>query len=175
MAFLQPGAEIPLKGKGSKLSPKALLFIEYYLADPSLNASNAVLKAGYKSTNPNRLATDLLRHPLVMKTLQEKQAKRFEKFSVTQDYVLGKLKKIVESCEEGNPNAALRGLELLGKHLGLYRDRTEISGPDGHAIEMEQRVAEDVSDFRSRIAGIAQSGGTGKVSKFPDPSGSSES
>lgn len=175
MSFLKPGSEIPTKGKGSKLSPKAVLFIEHYLADPSLNASNAVLKAGYKTNNPNRIATDLLRHPLVMKTIQDKQAKRFEKFSVTQDYVIGKLAKIVEACEEGNPQAALRGLELLGKHLGLYRDRTEISGPDGQAIEMEQRVKEDVSDFKSKLARLSDATGTAPISKFPHPSGSGES
>lgn len=174
MAFLKQGAEIPTKGKGSKLSPKAVLFIEYYLADPQLNASLAVLKAGYKTNNPNRVATDLLRHPLVQKTIQEKQAKRFEKFSVTQDYVLQKLVRIIEDTESGNPQAALRGLELLGKHLGLYRDRTEISGPDGKAIELEQRTQEDIEDFKSSLTRLADRGGTGEVAKFPKPAGSSE-
>lgn len=174
MAFLKPGSDIPLKGKGSRLSPKAVLFVEYYLADPSLNASKAVVAAGYKTNNANRLATDLLRQPLVQRTIQEKTEKRFEKFSITQDYVLQKLKSIVEATEDGNPQAALRGLELLGKHLGLYRDRTEISGPDGEAIKMEQQVKEDVTDFKSRLARLTDSRGAGEVSEFPKP-GSSRS
>jgi phage terminase small subunit len=30
--------------------------------------------------------------------------------------------------------AVLKGYELLGKHLGMFTDKTEISGPGGAAI-----------------------------------------
>lgn len=172
MAYLPPGSEPPLKGKGSKISTKMSIFVDEYLVD--LNASKAVIRAGYKTTNPNRIATELLRHPLVLKAIQGKQEKRRDRLELSADYVITKLISIVEDTEQGNPQAALRGLELLGKHLGLYRDRQEISGPDGGAIEMEQKVKENVDDFTSRISRLSARSGTDGISIFPVRSGKSE-
>lgn len=165
MAYLQPGQEPPEKGKGSKLGPKMERFVEEYLVD--LNASEAVIRAGYKTRNKNRMGAELLRHPLVKAAIDERIDARRERMELTADYVLTKLVAIVEDTERGNPQAALRGLELLGKHLGLYKDRQEISGPDGGAIEMEQRVKEDVADFTSRLSSLAKRQGTSGVVEFP--------
>lgn len=151
MAYLKPGETPPKVGRGSRLTPKMLRFIEEYMADPKMNGSQAVLRAGYKTRNANRIATDLMRHPLVKKEIENRLAERRERMSLTSDYVLAKLQEIVDKTEESNPAVAVRSLELLGKHLGLYRDRQEISGPDGKAIEMEQKTKEDVSDFTSRL------------------------
>lgn len=172
MAYLQPDSGIPTSGKGSKLSAKMALFVSEYLVD--LNGSKAVLRAGYKTINPNRVATELLRHPLVIREIDKRNEKREKRLELSADYVIQKLIAIVDETETGNPQAALRGLELLGKHLGLYRDRTEISGPDGNAIEMEQRVKEDVADFTSKLARLSESSGTGGVLKFPKSGSSGE-
>ncbi len=171
MAYLKPGQSAPNKGKGSKLSPKMERFVEEYLVD--LNASEAVLRAGYKTRNKNRMGAELLRHPLVSQTIEEHLQARRERMELTADYVLTKLVDIVEKQQEGNPQAALRGLELLGKHLGLYRDRQEISGPDGRAIEMEQRVKEDAADFASSLSRLIKREGTGGVAEFPKRGGAS--
>lgn len=165
--YLKPGQEIPRKGKGQTLSPLMVRFVEEYLID--WNASAAVLRAGYKTRNQNRMGAQLLRHPLVKAEIEKRTEKRRERMELTADYVLNKLVQIVEDTKEGNPQAALRGLELLGKHLGLYRERQEISGPDGEAIKMEQRVKEDVADFTSRLSRLAKSAGTGTVVSLPDP------
>lgn len=167
MAYLKEGAEVPTKGKGSRLGRKMERFVEEYMID--LNASEACVRAGYVTRNKNKLGAELLRHPLVLAEVEKRTAERREKKELTADYVLNKLVAIVEATDKGNPTAALRGLELLGKHLGLYRDRTEISGPNGGAIETEQRVTEDVHDFTSRIASLAKRTGTDGVSQFPKP------
>jgi len=171
VAYIQPGQEPPTKGKGSKLSSKMALFVEEYLVD--LNASAAVLRAGYKTRNQNRMGAELLRHPLVKKVIDEKKDKRTERLELTSDYVLTKLVDIVEKSED-NPTAALRGLELLGKHLGLYRDRQEISGPDGGAIEMEQKAEKNAADFTSQLSRLARRSGEGEVIKFPVSGGKGE-
>lgn len=114
-----------------------------------------------------------MRHPLIRAKIDEAMTERRERMELTADYVLTKLIDIVEKQEEGNPQAALRGLELLGKHLGLYRDRQEISGPDGGAIEMEQKVKEDVADFTSSLSRLIDRGGTPEVVKFPKREGTS--
>lgn len=156
MPYLDPNAPIPTKGKGSKLSDKQRLFVDEYLVD--LNGSQAVLRAGYVTTSPNRIATDLLRHPLVRKEIEKRQEERVARTALSQDFVINKLIAIVEDTEKGNPQAALRGLELLGKHLAMFRERQEISGPDGAAIEYQQKVKEDAADFASAISRLIERG-----------------
>lgn len=168
MAMLKKGATIPLKGKGSKLGALQTAFIDEYFVD--LNGSAAVVRAGYKTNNPNRLATELLQHPLVSREITSRQSERRERLELSADYVIHKLINIVENTDKSNPQAALRGLELLGKHLGLYRDRQEISGPDGNAIEYEQRVREDTDAVASAIARLASTGRTGNVVSIVDGS-----
>jgi phage terminase small subunit len=166
MPYLDPKAPIPTKGKGSKLTDKQTRFIEEYLVD--LNATAAVLRAGYVTTNPNRIATDLLRHPLVKRELDKMRDERRERMEATVDYVVNKLINIIEKTEEANPNAALRGLELVGKHLGMYKDRQEISGPDGAAIQYQQKVKEDAADFASAISRLIERGRADEVAEQPN-------
>ncbi len=166
MPYLDPNAPIPEKGKGSKLTDKQKLFVEEYLVD--LNGSAAVLRAGYQTTNPNRMATDLLRHPLVRREIESRQESRLERVALSQDFVINKLISIVEDTEKGNPQAALRGLELLGKHLAMFKERQEISGPDGAAIQYQQKVQEDAADFASAISRLIERGRTGQMAEQPD-------
>ena len=164
--FLTPDRAIPTKGKGSKLTPKMERFVDEFMI--SLNATEACLKAGYKTTNPNRVGSELKRHPLVMRTIEERTADKRERQTLSEDFIINKLINIVANTESGNPQAALRGLELLGKHLGLFKDRTEISGPDGKAIEYEQRIQQDSADFTSAIARLVKRGGSGDVAESSD-------
>ena len=166
MTYLNSESEIPTSGKGSKIGAKMLRFVEEYMID--LNASAAVLRAGYKTRHKEKMATQLMQHPHVKREIANRVQERRERMELSADYVINKLIAIVEETESGNPQAALRGLELLGKHLGLYRDRQEISGPDGNAIEMEQRVKEDVADFTSSLTRLVERGGASTVVSFPD-------
>ncbi len=142
------------------LTGKQLAFCEEYLKD--LNASQACLRAGYQTNHANRVANELLRNPGVRFTIDYLKTVRAENSDVTSDYVLKKILKIVESTETRNPQAALRGLELLGKHLAMFKDRTEISGPDGEAIQY-QKVQEDAADFTGAIARLAKRNGAGRM------------
>ena len=101
-------------------------FVEEYCI--SLNASDAVLKAGYNTRNQNRIGAELLQHPLVAKEIAERLESRKDRMNLTADYVLTKIQDIVEKADKGEKlNEALRGLELLGKHLL----ETELAGgPD---------------------------------------------
>lgn len=167
MAYLKLDSEIPVKGKGSKLSGKMLRFVEEYLVD--LNGTQAILRVPYKTDNPNRLATELLRHPLVLREIEKRTEKRRERMEIKADYLINKLINIIEATEENNPQAALRAIELAGKSIALWKDRQEISGPDGAAIEMEQRIKEDVTDFTSKLARLAESTCAGGVVKLTKP------
>lgn len=165
MAYLKLNSEVPTKGKGSKLSAKMQLFISEYLVD--LNATEAVKRAGYKSKDPNRLGTELLRHPLIKEQIDAAMEKRIEVNEVKADYLINKLISIIERTEKGNPSACLRAIELAGKSIALWKERQEISGPDGGAIKTEQKIKEDVDAFTSSLARLARRNGEAEVLKFP--------
>lgn len=170
--MLTPNATPPKTGKGSKLSKKMELFVEEYFVD--LNASKACLRAGYKTQAPNRMASKLLNHPLVAEAIRQRTEERKEETKLSAEYVITKLIAIAERNEEGNPTAALRSLEMLGKTLGLFKDRQEISGPDGEAIQIQQeQIKQNVDEFTSRIASLAKRNGTGTVVEFPNGRGES--
>lgn len=159
----------PASGRGSKLSAKQRRFAEAYVLHH--DAYQAVLDAGYKTKNLKEMSRALLAHPLVKTFIEEAQVAKQKRNELSQDYVIQKLIDIVEATEEESPQSALRGLELLGKHLGLYKDRTEISGPDGEAIRMEQKVKQNAADFASKLSRLAASGETPGVVGFPKRSG----
>jgi phage terminase small subunit len=148
----------PEKGKGSKLTTKMENFVNEYFVD--LNASAAVLRAGYRTSSPNKMAVKLMNHPLVRTAIDERKEERREKTELTADYVITKLVAIADKTEDLNPQASLRALELLGKHLGLYRDRQEISGPDGEAIQMEQKVKESAEQFTNKLLALSRKADT---------------
>jgi hypothetical protein len=80
---------------------------------------------------------------------------------------------IIEDTQADNPQACLRAIELAGKSIALWKERQEISGPDGEAIKHEQQVRENVADFTSRIASLAKRNGTSNVLEFPERGGAS--
>lgn len=172
MAYMRKGQTPPEKGKGSTLSPKMRSFIDEYMV--SQNASEAVLKAGYKTRNQNKMGAELLRHPLVSEEIERRMAEKQEKTELRADYLVNKLINIIENGEEKTSDV-LRAIELAGKTLALWRERQEVSGPDGRAIELEEKkIEEDAADFTSRLSRLAKRAGAGGVSQFPKPTGESE-
>jgi phage terminase small subunit len=150
-----------------RLTDKQVAFAIHYAA--TLNGAESVREAGYKCAPGNeiRMSAELRNHPVIAEFIEEEMDKRRKKADVSAQYVLEKLVKIVEATEENNPQSALRGLELIGKHLGMYRDRQEISGPDGGAIEMKQKVTQDIAEFESAIDRLAKRSGETEVLVFP--------
>lgn len=139
------------------LSDQQKVFCEEFLTD--LNATQAVIRAGYKTKYPNRVAYQLMENPAIRIAIDGLRAERSKGTDVTKDFVLRGIQKTIKLAEENNNlNALLRGYELLAKHLGMFIERTEISGPDGDAIKMEQKIKEDVADFTSAIARLARRG-----------------
>lgn len=129
-------------------------FVEEMVLDPR-SGSEAVLRAGYKTNNARQIAFQLLENPAIRISIDALRAERGKNTDVTKDFVLRKIIKTIESAEEkGNHNAVLRGAELLAKHLGMFIDRTEISGPDGEAIRL-QKTEEDAADFTKSIIQMA--------------------
>ena len=138
------------------LTDKQKRFCEEYLVD--LNATQAVIRAGYDTRHPNKVAYQLTNNPAVRLAIDALKAERHKNSDVTKDLVLRGIQKIIRKAEENNNlTAALRGYEMLAKHLGMFVDRTEISGPDGEAIHVkEEQVKQNAEDFTNKIVQLAK-------------------
>ncbi|MFW9297949.1 terminase small subunit [Glaesserella parasuis] len=139
------------KGVGkSKLTDKQQRFVEEYLID--LNATQAAIRAGYSEKTARSIGQRLLTFVDIQEAIQEAQNKRAERVNVTQDDVLKGLLEIISmstgkqkitetelSKVDGSivpmdvekvcfePHSANKALELLGKHLGMFKDKVEVS------------------------------------------------
>lgn len=166
-----------------KITPKMLSFVDAYFGAANFNATEAYRLSDYESTSTSKTTIDknvseLMAHPLVVAEIKRRQALRQERSEVKAEYLINKLMQIIETEQESNPQAALRAIELAGKSIALWKERQEISGPDGEAIKHEQHVKESVADFTNRIQSLTRratgtdgASGTGTVVEFPNGRG----
>lgn len=151
----------------ANLTPKQQRFVEEYLID--LNATQAAIRAGYSAKTAAVIGAENLIKPYIQKAIQEAQNKLTERTEITQDYVLTNIKKVIERCmqqeavqaRDGSPllvegpegdlaclfefkeTGALKGLELLGKHLGMFKDKIELTGKDGSSLGIKVVFEDD--------------------------------
>lgn len=143
-----------VKGKstsGRGLNEKQKRFVEEYLID--LNATQAAIRAGYSKNRASELGYQLLQKTTVQNAIQEAQNNRSERVQITQEEVIRRLlenidiasgkratvitipSKNAEGEVMGNdvaqfvyePSAVNKALELLGKHLGMFKDGVDIT------------------------------------------------
>jgi phage terminase small subunit len=101
-----------------KLLPKHKIFISEYIIDS--NASRAAQIAGYTKKSAGIMAGYLLKDDLIQQEIRRLQAKSIAMVGITSQYILETLKDIAETYKLKSPQSALRALELLGKHLGMW-------------------------------------------------------
>lgn len=76
--------------------------------------------------------------------------------SVNPEYLIQKVTAIIND-DSAKDNDKLRGIEMLMRHLGMFVERTEITGKDGGAIEVEQRrIEQEAQSFTSLIQGLKE-------------------
>ena len=140
-----------------KLSAKQEQFCREYLVD--LNATQAAIRAGYSPKTAYSMGQRLLKNVEVQKAVQSAMDERSKRTEVNADYVLTNLLEIVERCmqrapvlhkgeqvvdEEGNSvwcfdgKNAIRALELLGKHKGMFTDKLQTEHSGGISIAWEK-------------------------------------
>jgi phage terminase small subunit len=134
-------------------------FVEEYLID--FNGTQACLRAGYTGKHVNRQAFQNMEHPGIRAAIDFMVAQRASESAIKPDYVIKKVTKAIETAEqEGNHSAVLKGCELLARHLGMFIERQEISGPNGDPIRVEQ-VKEAADAFTSAINSLIERNGEG--------------
>ena len=109
------------------LTERQEVFCNEFIKD--LNAVQAAIRAGYSTQHAKKHAYTLLRQPRISERISELKGDSIKRTKIEADDILRRLVRIAERTEqEGDYNAAIRSLELLGKHQALWTDRniTEI-------------------------------------------------
>ena len=108
----------------SKLTPKMARFVEEYLID--LNATQAAIRARYSEKRASEIGYQLLQKTTVLEAIQKAQSKLSEACLVTQKMVIDGLKAEATLTGEGSSHSArVSAWGLLGKHLGMFVEKTE--------------------------------------------------
>lgn len=106
------------------LTPQQLLFVDFYLQ--TSNATQSAIKAGYSEATAAEQGCRLLTLERIKTYLKEKQASIAESLGIDPFYVLRRVKKVIDDSSERDeyfqPNAALKGLDMLGKHIGVFKE-----------------------------------------------------
>lgn len=123
--------------KEEAMTPRQSRFVDEYLCD--LVASKAAIRAGYSSRRASEIGYQLLQKTTVQDAITERMNARAQRTGITQDKVLADLEAVKQDAmskatdKAGNVvmashAAALRALELQGRHLGMWKDRLAVTG-----------------------------------------------
>ena len=118
----------------NELTSKQAAFVNEFMID--LNGSQAAIRAGYSKKTARSIAAENLTKPAIIAALQTAMDERADRTEVSQDWVLLRLVENVERSmqavqvldRKGEPTGeyqyegavANRGLELIGKHIGMF-------------------------------------------------------
>ena len=108
-------------GEVVRMTDKQARFCEEYMVD--LNATQAAIRAGYSPASAKTVGPRLLENVGVQKLIAQLQAEQSRRTGVSTD-------RVVTFGEDGLEQEVkladkLRALDLLGKHLGMYKDTSE--------------------------------------------------
>ena len=129
------------------MTRKQQRFVAEYLVD--LNATQAAIRAGYARSGASVEGVRLLANAKVAAAVAAGQAKRAKRTEIDADYVLTAIKDTIEQYRGGgegsNPNAVLKGAELLGRHLAMFTDKAVVDL--NHGL---QEMDDDALDAHAR-------------------------
>lgn len=108
------------------LTPKQERFVAEYLVD--LNATQAAIRAGYSAKRADALGYENLRKPEIAAAVEAAMAERAASCKRTAEQVLKDIQDLTrETWKGGDLRTALKGLELEGRHLGMFTDKVAAS------------------------------------------------
>lgn len=155
-------AQATQKIERPKLTEQQELFCHEYMID--FSAVQACLRAGYRPTtqmSARNLGSQLKK--LLYWRIEELMAERVQKIDIEAEWVVRELVDVVKKCREYTPVIDFKGkqviretedgkmfaayefnakgataaLDLLGKHLGMYKEKVEITGDESFAEIMK--------------------------------------
>lgn len=131
------------------MTDKQKRFCEEYLVD--LNATKAALRAGYAEKTAYSQGQRLLKNVEINDCISELKEKQSVRTGITADKVLEELAQLgfapMESCESFKASDKLRALELIGKHIGMFKPDSDSDTP---ALEKLDRILAEVRSDADR-------------------------
>ena len=122
-----------------KLTDKQQTFVDEYLVD--LNATQAAIRAGYSEKTAQQIGAENLSKPVIAEYIEARKAERSKRTEIDQDWLIRELTlQYHKASDSDKDSAALRALELIGKHVqvGAFKEKVELSG--GLAMTHEQAL-----------------------------------
>lgn len=125
------------------MTDKQQRFVDEYMVD--LNATQAAIRAGYSPKTAEVIGNQLLKKTLVSNEILKRKAKLS---SVANWTAADVLKRLARLADEGYKDSdKIKALELIGRHIGMFQNKVELSG--GVRIDPES-VKAIVEGFRSQ-------------------------
>lgn len=131
----------------ANLTPKQQRFVEEYLID--LNATQAAIRSGYSEKTAQQMGSENLLKPVIQKAIEDARKEVSEKALITTEMVVkGLLKEAQDNSEGSTQSARVSAWAHLGKHLGMFKDKIEHTGPSGGPLmgisdaELDKRIKE---------------------------------
>jgi len=136
--------------KGDKITAQQEQFCLEFIKD--LNAVRAAIRAGYGEQHAKKNAWTIIRNPAVVERISDLKADQTKRTKIEADDILRRLVRIADKTEqEGDYQAAIRSLELLGKHQAMWTDKnlTEMEVKNAFATgNSEEDIARDVERLK---------------------------
>ena len=129
------------------LTPKQSAFVREYLVD--LNATQAAIRAGYSKHRADAIGYENLRKPEMAAAIQTAMNTRAQEVEITATAVMRDIDLVKADAmrqiydRDGNETmanhaAALKALELQGRHLKLFTDKIEVDVGADLATRMKE-------------------------------------
>jgi phage terminase small subunit len=130
-----------MASKKNSVNEKQDLFCREYVVD--YNATQAAIRAGYSTKTAKQQASMMLTKLNILARVRELQADQVKRLSISADWVVLSLQETYRRCMQAEPvmgwdytekcmketgeyvfdsKGAIRALELIGKHLGMFKD-----------------------------------------------------
>lgn len=132
------------------LPEKQQLFVREYMKD--LHQTNAAIRANYSEKTAGQQANRLLKNVKIQQAIAELRAERNARINIDVDYVIKTIIETIERCNQTSPvldrhgdvslgeapdgslkpiykydaTNVLKGAELLGRHLAMFTDKSEV-------------------------------------------------
>lgn len=124
------------------LSDRQQRFVDAYLVDP--NATKAAIAAGYSAATAKQQGSRLLTNVDVAAAIEKRRSKAAEKADLTLQAHLETLNHLRDQAAAANQYSAAVSAEVSrGKAVGLYVDKTELSGKNGGPLVVNVRVTRE--------------------------------